>query len=88
MGNLLPIPNHFSTTFTDFNMLTNKVDKTCESDIPWLDDDIVDSFSPSRLPPRVAKKLPAGYGSRGKGNLRLDGSARRRIAGYGGSEPT
>ena len=55
---LLPIPNHFITDATDFNVFANKVEKASDSKISWYDDDIVDSFDPSRLPPRVVMKLP------------------------------
>ena len=66
MGHLLPIPNHFATIFTDFNILANKIEKARDSGIPWLGDEVVDSFCPSRLPPRVAIKLPGAMAAVGK----------------------
>ena len=53
--------------FTDFNLLTNKIENACESESPWLNDDIADSFDPSRLPPRVVIKLPGARAAVEKG---------------------
>ena len=58
MGGLLPTPNHFTKAFTDFNVLTCKAEKAGESTFPWFGEDIVNSFDPSRLSPRVVIKLP------------------------------
>ena len=57
MENLLRIPNHFVALFTDFNILTNKIEQSSESETHWLDDGVVGSFGPSRLPPRAVIKL-------------------------------
>ena len=66
MGGLLPIHNNFTAMFTDFNVLTSKVEKACESKPPWFEDDIVDSFGPSRPPPMVVIKLPGARGEVGR----------------------
>ena len=55
--------------FTDFKIPTDKRKKACESDIPWLDDGVVDSFDPSRPPPIVVIKLPEERASAGKKSM-------------------
>ena len=59
MSHLLPIPNVFTTHHTDarINTVTGGIEEVFKGDSPWHDDEIVDSFDPSRLPPRVVIKL-------------------------------
>lgn len=57
---LLPIPKACATKSADVNInaTTGEIENAMAVDSPWLEDDIVDSFGPSRLPPRVVIKFP------------------------------
>ena len=59
MSNFLPIPKTFITSFTDVQINTGAgaIENVLAVESPRYKDDIVDSFGPSRLPPRVAIKL-------------------------------
>ena len=59
MTHLLPIPKVFITHLTDarIDTATGEIEEIVKGESPWRDDEIVDSFDPSRLPPRIVIKL-------------------------------
>ena len=58
MNSGFPIPNTFLTSNKVDSVWFNHPKRKGKDETRWLDDDIVDSFGPSRLPPRIVFKLP------------------------------
>ena len=58
MNSGFPIPNTFVTSGKVDYVWSNHPKRKGKDETQWLDDDIVDSFGPSRLPPRIVFKLP------------------------------
>ena len=53
MNNCLPMSDHFLNHSGDIDGVNFESGWNSEETSPWLDDDIVDAFGPSRLPPRI-----------------------------------